>query len=155
MLVKEGLHRRVGDPLLLGWRPYVARALLQRELGLKLRKTLLGLLQQKLLFVGLEREGQPLDAVFISVPSDFSPRLGRWVNPDVEPTELLVNLAEQRPSSYGDPSRILVPLKTRVRRGGGGGGGGGGGSPPHGAAVRATPPVATMPADGMARLVAD
>ena len=99
--------------------------------------------------VGLEREGQPLDAVYISVPSDFSPRLGRWVNPDIEPTELLVNLADQRPSSYGDPGRILVPLKTRARRASGGADGGAspqsrGGAPPS---------IATMPAEGMARLV--
>lgn len=63
--------------------------------------------------VGLESAHQALDAIFITVPSDFSPSLGVHVNQSIEPTELLVNLSEQRPSSYGEPGRILVPLKTR------------------------------------------
>ena len=100
--------------------------------------------------VGLEYAGQPLPSLFVTVPSGWSPRQQRYVNRDLEPTELCVNLSDPRAhrgerkdphaaADEGGPQCTVVHVRTVTSAPGGraagasatnaAGPGGGGGGP--------------------------
>jgi hypothetical protein len=80
-------------------------------------QALIALSSETVLGMQAEADASALEAVYVSVPSGYSEKLGVFINPTIEPTELLVNVAEsglaRALSRKGGAGRIVVPIKPR------------------------------------------